>query len=313
MKNQKTLVLTLISILVVTSIYSIPVFAEPPAYDLTGTWTWNYHYNSGIYTHTMMITSFDMVTGDFSGTGYYNSNPAYTWIVTGNVDGNEVSFLIDYTGANPSYYVEAEGSIISGGFFMSGTATAPGQSATWTAEKEIPITLTFPPGSTAEAEIQILETLPPCTPDLPTALDIIPLISVKIVSGTFDGNVQVCIQYDDTGMTDMQEKNLRLFISNCVDFNLDGTINGIDISLIMQAIRNGDLDEKFDVNGDGTTNYADVLIVKEYATKGLIINWGQDGEEFQARLPWIDITTNVDIDNNIICGETSHFSIFRCR
>ena len=308
-------------LIMTTFIAAMPTIASASVVvDLEGTWDWTFYLNGNPsleYPHTMEIDYFNPATGDFSGTGYYNTNPAITWDITGNVDGITVTFTIDYNNINPNYYVDALGTIDSGGFSMSGTATAPGQTATWDAEKEIPIQLTFPEGSTAIAEIQILEELPPCTPDLPDALDIIPLISVKITSGEFDGMVQICIQYDDSELSPEQEEQLRLYISNCVDFNLDGTINGKDINLIMKAIKAGDVEFSeegvpFDVNNDGSIDEEDVLIVKEYASSGLIVNLDLYELE-QARLPWIDITTSVDTELNIICGQTEHFSLFRCR
>jgi hypothetical protein len=165
------------------------------------------------------------------------------------------------------------------------------------------------------------ELPPPCVGDLvlPEALESIPYISVQVI-GTFDGMVQVAIKYDPTLLGDKAEGDLKVFIFNCVDFNEDGTINGKDMKLIKTAIEDGltpdDKDNpaeiSFDVNSDGYVDWTDYMIVKDYATEGLILNEGQNGVP-QVRLPWIDITTWVDVDNNIIYGETWHFSIFRCR
>lgn len=109
------------------------IWVGPEKWDITGTWTWNYYYGGGTYTHTMIIDTFEPTTGAFTGHGYYNPNPSYTWIVTGTVDGNNINFYIDYTGLNPDYYVIADGTIASNGLSMGGDATAPGQVATWTA------------------------------------------------------------------------------------------------------------------------------------------------------------------------------------
>lgn len=156
--------------------------------------------------------------------------------------------------------------------------------------------------------------------ELPDDLEVIPYISVQVI-GTFDGMVQVAVHYDETKLEGVDEGTLRLFIYNCVDFNDDGTINGQDMKLIKTAIENelpaSNTDNpagiSFDVNNDGDVNWTDHLIVKEYATKGLIINPGQNQND-QVRLPWIDITIGeVDTEANIIYGETGHFSVFRCR
>ena len=96
---------------------------------------------SGVYTHTMIIDSMDVDTGEFSGHGYYNPNNAYTWNVTGNITDSDITFHILYTGLNPGYKVDAIGTIDSDGN-LSGTATGPGQAFTWqttsgTALKEV--------------------------------------------------------------------------------------------------------------------------------------------------------------------------------
>lgn len=125
----------LLGVIVVTfAMLSGTAFATPN-WDIKGTWTWNYYYGGGTYTHTMIIDTFDTVTGDFSGHGFYNPNPSYTWDIIGTVDGDNIDFYIDYTGLNPSYYIDATGTIDSS-TQMSGDATAPGQVATWDATGE---------------------------------------------------------------------------------------------------------------------------------------------------------------------------------
>jgi hypothetical protein len=232
------------------------------------------------------------------------------------VDGVTVEFLIDYTGTNPTYWVDAEGTISAGGTYMSGSATAPGQTATWDATIDL-LSLTFPAGSTAVASIEILEEgdLPPCIPPLPDILT--PYIAVEIIAGDFDGTVTVAVHYDDTLLTPEQELNLRLYMADCVDFNLDGTINGQDNGLIQEALLSGATHSDpwgvpFDVDNDGDVDWTDVEIVHQYMSQGLIVNEGRNGRP-QARLPYIDITTLIDTDLNIIYGETWHFSIFGLR
>src|SRR4030042_2578674 len=113
-------------------IMSFAVSAAAPNWDVTGTWAFNYVYGSS-YAHTMIIDSMDLITVAFQWHGYYNANGAYTWIIIdGVVDGDNINFTIDYTGLNPTYYVNAIGTI-SSATYMNGTATAPGQSATWNA------------------------------------------------------------------------------------------------------------------------------------------------------------------------------------
>lgn len=110
-----------------------PTAAATVLWDLTGTYTIDYTCISGcsgVYPHTMAVTSMNLDDGTFSGTGYYNPNPAYTWNVTGIVSGSDITFQIVYTGLNPGYTVNAIGNIAPGGT-LSGSATGPGQTFTW--------------------------------------------------------------------------------------------------------------------------------------------------------------------------------------
>ena len=69
------------------------VYAATPKWDLTGTWTFNDIWSETPYVHTMNVTSFNPVTGAFSGTGYYNANPALTWNVNGVEDGSSITLF----------------------------------------------------------------------------------------------------------------------------------------------------------------------------------------------------------------------------
>ena len=104
-----------------------------PNWDVTGTWALTFTCTSGCggsWPHTMNVSFID-TTGDFSGTGYYNGNPAIIWTVAGNVDGDDIDFTVDYDSS--SYAVVAEGTVATDGLSMTGTATGPGQTFTWTA------------------------------------------------------------------------------------------------------------------------------------------------------------------------------------
>ncbi|MBW2971337.1 hypothetical protein KY320_04215, partial [Candidatus Woesearchaeota archaeon] len=127
---KKAILFGIIAVMILVMSFSV---AAQPLWDITGKWRFNYYYNGMVYVHTMMIDSMDTATGEFQGYGYYNANNAYTWvIVDGVVDGDSIEFTLDYTGANPDYYVDATG-IISSSTLMEGDATAPGQVATWDA------------------------------------------------------------------------------------------------------------------------------------------------------------------------------------
>lgn len=282
-----------------------------------------------LQTQTKQFITNGVVTG--SGKNIPEEPGSHYWTVSGSVSGDDITFDLTYTsGSLVGYVAYFEGTITAEGT-MEGTwyDTRFSDCGTWettcgTAESTF-ITLGFPEGSDIETVRIIIfdEGLPPCVEsggfELPEALASIPYIAVQ-VTGTFDGMVQVDIEYDETALGDKAEGDLKIFIFNCVDFNADGTINGKDMKLIKTAIENGlgpdDKDNpagiSFDVNSDDVVDWTDYMIVKEYATEGLILNQGLNGQD-QVRLPWIDITTWVDVDNNIIHGETWHFSLFRCR
>jgi len=90
-----------------------------------------------------------------------------------------------------------------------------------------------------------------------------------------------------------------------LDFNLDGIIDGNDVSIVANAnpseSGDSDYDPKLDLNPDGPDGVIDdedVNIVNNY--NGMSV--------------WEDITTKVDVDYDLklvyVYGETEHFSIF---
>lgn len=72
---------------------------------------------SGTYTHTMIIDSAD--ASGFTGHGYYNADPSYTWTVTGTSK-DTFTIVYDATSPNPGYTVNC----------VSGACTGPGQTFT---------------------------------------------------------------------------------------------------------------------------------------------------------------------------------------
>lgn len=112
--------------------------AATPDWDLRGTYTIHYYLGGAgdSYDHSDTITVTDAALAsnpyDFTGTGKYVEAPGYAETVTGSLNGSAITFQVVYTGANPGYTVNAVGSIASDGS-MSGTATGPGQTFTWTA------------------------------------------------------------------------------------------------------------------------------------------------------------------------------------
>jgi len=127
----------LLSLTVISAFASLALVASaavqrvPGPWDMTGTYVIDFTLGGGgVYAHTMNITSMDLATGAFSGTGFYNADPSYTWNVTGNVSDSSLSFTIVYTGSGAGYTVNATGTIAPDGT-LSGNATGPGQTFTW--------------------------------------------------------------------------------------------------------------------------------------------------------------------------------------
>ncbi len=102
--------------------FATSVSAATPNWDITGTWTFNDIWLGTPYVHTMTIDSFNPVTGEFSGTGYYNSNTALTWNVNGIESGNDITlFHLLVMAVAPGVTIDGTGTINSSGTFMSGT------------------------------------------------------------------------------------------------------------------------------------------------------------------------------------------------
>jgi hypothetical protein len=126
---MKKIIFSLVSFALVFGLVGIVSAAE--SWNLQGTYTIDFVCTSGCsgtYTHTMNITSMDLEIGNFSGVGNFHTGTP-TWAVSGDVNGSDVSFLVDYDLS--SYYVNVIGTIKSDGT-MFGTATSSSnQTFTW--------------------------------------------------------------------------------------------------------------------------------------------------------------------------------------
>ena len=107
-----------------------PNYENCGKWNVKGTYVIDFKLGGVDYLHTMDITSMNLATGDFSGTGFYNADHSYTWTVTGNVNGSNITYHIIYTGSNDGYTIDATGTITTDGN-LSGTAKSPGQIFTW--------------------------------------------------------------------------------------------------------------------------------------------------------------------------------------
>jgi hypothetical protein len=120
------------------------------------------------------------------------------------------------------------------------------------------------------------------------------------VTASYSGNVTVSLAYDDANMTLERENSLQVvqYAPIAGDIVNYGQVNILDISFI--ATRFGttpaspNWNAAADINADGKI---DILDISTCA-----VNYGKTSQ-------WTNITTHVDIQNNLVYGETSHFSI----
>ncbi|MHA1212596.1 MAG: hypothetical protein ACTSSH_09050 [Candidatus Heimdallarchaeota archaeon] len=135
------------------------------------------------------------------------------------------------------------------------------------------------------------------------------------------GTANICMAYDDSKLGKVKEKNLKLWATEKIiqgDVNFDGRVNGKDITAITEAIQIFDLgdwptywDQNINNNGEGNgwNPYCDVDCDGDVD----LVDLGYAETNFGQKSPWINITTSIDTESNMLYGETDHFSIFRGR
>ena len=102
-------------------------------WDLTGTCEIAYtgvNIAPGPYVHTYELVSVATLE-TFSGTGYYNPNPAYTENIDGTITDSDIEFHVLYTGINAGYTVDAEGVINPDGSLTGIAESSTGQTFTF--------------------------------------------------------------------------------------------------------------------------------------------------------------------------------------
>ncbi len=130
-------IVALVSSLLAVVLFVVPAFAKVER--VPGDWTFSdpllvtYNIGAGTYPHSYNIASYDPATGDFSGTGTYLNAPGYSETITGDINGDIITFTILYTGANPGYTLSMTGTIADNG---SLSGTIDGSSNTWSAPEQ---------------------------------------------------------------------------------------------------------------------------------------------------------------------------------
>lgn len=90
-------------------------------------------FKGSLYTHTMTIDFMDLQTGYFSGTGFYNPNPSYTWVINGIVTEASLSSHLVYTGTAEGYWSDWLGTIDSVGTIVGTTMDSSSLAGTFIA------------------------------------------------------------------------------------------------------------------------------------------------------------------------------------
>jgi len=149
-------------------------------------------------------------------------------------------------------------------------------------------------------------------PSPPPGLELVGQFYDVKVTASYSGNITVRIIYDDSGMTQQEESTLRL-LQWCLDpCDITGATPGVpdgicdmrDIGYLctkfMTTPSSPDWDPKCDVSGP-TTGVPDGIVDMR--------DIGFACSHFGLTSKWVNITTFIDTQNNLIYGETSHFSL----
>jgi hypothetical protein len=121
------------------------------------------------------------------------------------------------------------------------------------------------------------------------------------VTASYSGNVTVSLAYDDTNMTSEQESSLHIMLYTPIPGDIRpalGRLDMVDISYVARRflINAPDplWDPSADINNDGKIDMKDIATCAK--------NFAKTSE-------WTNITSYIDVTKNIICGDTTHFSI----
>jgi hypothetical protein len=122
--------------------------------------------------------------------------------------------------------------------------------------------------------------------------------NIKVTAG-FSGNVTVGLAFDGSNLTQQQKSSLQMEQYTPIP----GDIKGLGVVNILDAIALGgaflstpgrpNWNPNADLNGDGVVNILDAIIL---------------GNHFLQTANWVNITWYVDTTNNIVYGQTTHFS-----
>lgn len=141
-KFKKQLILAVAAIFMASmAATSLTSNAVAPNWKVNAGSTIDFSCGGSNYLHTIG-TVVDGVGGSFTGTGFYNSDPAYTWNATGNISGDVLELTITYTGTSTgSVYNLTNGTVDVDGS-VSGDADSNCDSFTMPAGSLTPFSVT---------------------------------------------------------------------------------------------------------------------------------------------------------------------------
>ena len=93
---------------------------SPPTWEITAPSAITFVCGGSDYAHMLNTVSENSATGVFTGTGTYNLDNSYTWNISGNTTGSNITFTLVYTGSNSGYTLHGNGTIAPDGS-ISGT------------------------------------------------------------------------------------------------------------------------------------------------------------------------------------------------
>jgi hypothetical protein len=119
LKLKRILSSSAISILLLLNL-ATPAIADVAPWTLNSSKPISFVCGGNTYNHTLN-TVVPTGAGNFTGTGSWDNDPVnYTWDITGNIAGNNITFQIVYNNANSEYTLNGVGVIASDGS-ISGT------------------------------------------------------------------------------------------------------------------------------------------------------------------------------------------------
>ncbi len=122
--NRTLAVLVALSVLALAT----PAFAADPNWTLNDNSAIVFTCGGGEYSHTLLDVTQD-VDGNLTGNGWYDSSHAYTWDLTGTIDGDTIQYMILYTGLESGSQYTNTGVINNDGS-ISGVSTGNCQTFT---------------------------------------------------------------------------------------------------------------------------------------------------------------------------------------